>query len=284
MLGAGLVVIAQPAADQTRHQRQLDTTLQVLPDPQQIKWVASGQEELLSNVFWVRTVLIFGERYDRESGVEWVRWLRRYVETVNALDPQWRTPWFYGGVMLRVEGDIDGADAIFEGGAAHLPDDPFFPFSVGMNAYLYREDPLKAAEWIGRAAVLPGAPSWYTAAAARMRAEGGDRETAIRFLKETLETESDPAILQDTRFQLGRLMEEDLVSRWEGVCRAFEAEQGRPLASPGELEPLWGQALPPDPRLGGWVVGLDGVVRSKVTEDRRVAEQRAKEWALAGRE
>lgn len=280
VLGAALVGLAVPNVDATRQARQADDALLFVPSGDQLQLGASGFEEAIADVLWVRAVLIFGERYDRESGDEWNEWLLRTVRAVNTLNPHWRTAYFYGGALLRAEGAIDGADVVFTEGADHFPDDPFFPFSVGMNAYLYRNDPATAAEWLEKAAARPGAPSWYAAAAAAMHQKSGARETAIAFLRETAAKTDNPAVKQDSEVQLNRLLHNELVDQWSAVCREFRERNGRPLASPAELEQITGKKLPDNPRGDGWIVGLDGVVRSPGADEERLRHLRQDEWPL----
>lgn len=266
-LGALAVDTSLPRADATRVVRTADQALLFVPDAGTVRTAAMGFEEPLADLFWVRTVLVFGERFGAAGGGAWLEWLERMIEAVHTLDPGWRTPYFYGGTILRVSGDIDGSDAVFAAARENLPDDPFFPFSLGMNAYLYRDDAATAAELIGAAAELPGAPSWYSAAAAAMRQRSGQRAAGIQYLEEVRRTTTDPAIQADTERQLARLRHNDLVDGWAEACRTWRDAHG-PLAAPEEIARL-GFALPPNPRGDAWVVGADGVVRSAAAEKER---------------
>lgn len=281
-LGALAVGAAQPRVDATRHERAIDNALMFVPEGSQVKAASTGFEEVAADLFWVRAILIFGERYDTSADQYWTEWFQRMVEAVNTLDPEWRTAYFYGGTLLRVVGDVDASTRVFEAGAAALPKDPFFPFSVGMNAYLYQDDAATAATWIGRAAVLPGAPPWYTAAAAAMHQSAGARDSAIRYLQETIATTDNDAVRSDAEKQLGRLQHNQLVDAWTSTCHRFEAERGRRLASPAELGAYVGRPLPENPRGDAWVVGGDGVVRSEGAEDERLRRLRRDEMRLAG--
>jgi tetratricopeptide (TPR) repeat protein len=251
-----------PRIDHTRHERTFDTTLLFPPDGSQLKHAATGFEEPLADLLWVRTVLVFGERYDSAQGEQWVIWLRKMLLASTTLDPTWRTSYFYGGVMLRVIGDLEGSDMIFTKAVENRPDDWFFPFSLGMNAYLYHKDKPTAIQWIEKAALIPTAPSWYAAAAAAMRVELEGNKAGIEYLKGILESTSDPAIRKHTELQLRRLIHDELVSTWDAACREYLKTTGRPLATPEDIKKL-GFELPANPRQDEWIVGKDGVVRSK---------------------
>ncbi|MDP2312477.1 MAG: hypothetical protein Q8P41_06190 [Pseudomonadota bacterium] len=280
--GGALVATALPGVDGTRQARTIDQALLFVPDGEQVRLVATGFEEPLADLFWVRTVLMFGERYDTERGGTWTEWLRRMIRAVNTLDPTWRTAYFYGGTILRVTGEIDGSNQVFEEARRNIPTDPFFPFSLGMNAYLYDEDPDAAARLLAEAAALPGAPSWYAAAAAAMHQTGGQRATGIRFLEEVRATTSDPAIRGDAERQLGRLRHNALVDTWTDACRRYRDETGHALASPAALTGL-GIDLPENPRGDPWVIGADGVVRGADAEAERYRRALQGELRLLGR-
>lgn len=251
-----------------------------IPDGTLMRAASSGFSEPLADLFWMRVVILFGERFDTSAGDPvWLQWLLKMIVAVTELDPQWRTPYFWGGTMLRVAGDLDGSDLIFERGHAALPDESYFSFSLGMNAYLYRDDAVTAARYLAAAAQAPDAPKWYASAAAAMKQKAGDRRTAIRFLRETLETTTDPGIIKHTEQQLRRLYHNEYVDQWDDACRAYRDQTGAPLSRPEDIEKL-GFTLPPNPREDAWIVGGDGVVRSEGAERERLRDQIKREWNL----
>lgn len=281
IVGIGLAGLAYPRADSTRIQRSIDRALIFAPDGETLRIAASGFHEPVADVLWMRAALVFGERYQRDTDPSWRVWLRRTVEAVNTLDPRWRTPYYYGGLILNVLGDVEASDAVFLRAHAQMPEDWFFAFQLGMNAYLHREDYAEAARWLAKASRMPGAPKWYAAAAAAMQQQQGERRAAMRFLEETLETTDDPGIRHETERQLARLRHNELVDRWDDACRAYRARTGRPLARPEDLAEL-GFELPPNPRGDAWVVGADGVVRSEGAERERYRRALRGELRLAG--
>lgn len=267
-MGASLVGVAQPEVDRTRAPRAIDEALVFVPDGQTLRIAATGLEEPIADLLWVRAVLIFGERYDETGDEVWTRWLRAMILAVDDLDPDWRTPHFWGGLMLRVSGDLEGSDEVFRRGERSHTDDSFFPFALAINAWMYHEDHDAAAEHAERAAHKPKAPGWYGAAAAAFRSQAGDRRAAIRFLEESRDATTNDALRRDSERQLRRLYHDEMVSSWEAPCRAWYAEKGERLARPEDLS-LLGFELPPNPRGDAWIVGSDGVVRSRAAEAER---------------
>lgn len=278
LLGAALAAVAQPRADATRTPRGERAAVLFAPDGATLRVAASGFHEVAADVLWFRAALVFGERYQADPDPAWTEVFARTVLAVTELDPTWRTPYFYGGSLLRVLGNIEASDEVFRRAVEHRPDDWYFAFSLGMNEYLYRDDPRAAAAWFERAAALPKAPAWYAAAAAAMRHAAGEREPAIRYLRDVLQRTESPAIRADTERQLGRLLHNQLVDGWEGACKAWRVANGRRLERPEDLARL-GFTLPPNPRGDAWVVGLDGVVRSAESEADRLGKVRNAELA-----
>ena len=92
---------------------------------------------------------------------------------------------------MSVNGDIDGSDEIYARGMAGLPNDPYFPFSIAMNAYLYRKDVERAARFLDIAARVPGAPDWYAAAAAGVLDKEGQTNAALQYLREQITEATD---------------------------------------------------------------------------------------------
>ncbi len=272
-LGALVVGAAMPEVDRTRQARAVDEALVFVPNGQMLKAAGAGQEEAIADLLWVRAVLIFGERFRGPEDVPWTRWLRAMLLAVTDLDPDWRGPHFWGGIMLRVSGDIDGSDEILRRGERARPEDPFFPFSLAINAWMYREDNDLAAEYAERAAHKPGAPGWYGAAAASFRSHAGDRRAAIRFLEESRDATQNEALRRDAERQLRRLYHDDMVDRWAAACAEHYARTGTRLQRPEDLA-LLGFTLPANPRQDAWVVGADGVVRGTEAEAERIRRAR----------
>lgn len=251
-----------------------------VPDPMTLHAAATGFEEALADVLWVRTVLLFADWVAGDESTFSREYLHRFVLAIATLDPGWRTVYYYGGVELRVMGDIDAADDVFRRGHDALPDEPFFPFSVGMDAYLYRDDPATAAKWMAKAAAIPRSPRWYAGAAAAMQRRTGDAAGAIQYLREVYASTTDPGVRANTRYQIARLEHNELVATWEEACLDYRARTGHSLARPEDLKKL-GFDPPPSPYGDAWVVDSDGVVRAQTAREDRLRKARVDELRLA---
>lgn len=265
---------AHRATDEGRFAARRAQLAAYQPNGDALKVAALGQPTLLADVMWVRAVLQFTDVLEGRQ-VDGTRWLAATLDAVTALDPGWRTAYFYGGAFMRVLGDIDGSDHIFEAGMVALPADPFFPFSLGMNAYLHRGDTDAAAEMMKRAASLPGAPPWYGAAVASFIEQRGQRAAAVRYLDEELERTTNPAVRRSLETRRAGLIHDELEEKLAELVGRFTVEVGRPPRSVSELG-----ALPDDPYGVGWVIGPDGAVRSRHVDEALARSARTDERAM----
>ena len=264
----------QRAADAARFARRGEERTLYQPRGEALRVAALGYHGLLADVIWVRTVLQFADLLvDKQP--EDAEWLRLTVDAVVVLDPTWRTPYFYGGGFMRLMGDIDASDEFYSRGMVSVPDDPFFPFSLGMNAYLHRGDSAKAAEWLRRAAQMPKAPAWYHAAAAAFIEGEGERRAAIRYIEDQIARESRPEVLESLAKKRAQLIHDELAEQMNAARAQWEGRTGEPLTTPGVLG-----TLPEDPLGGQWVVAPDGQIRSSVQEARLDGEGRLQERSM----
>ena len=270
-LGAGVSHWGHVRNDAVRHETSAEVELLMMPSAEALRVGSLGYAVHLADLLWVRSLLTFGERFAREPDPAWQAWLAKMLDAVTTLDPHWRTPYFYGGVMLRITGDYDGSTALFTKGHEALPEDHFFPFAVGINHYLGKEDAEQAAHWVRIAASLPGAPTWYASAAQGFIVNTSNRDVAIRYLREELAETSDPELREPLEAKLRLLMHEHMVEKFEELASLYEEAHGVPPASPEALLGTGGmQRMPPDPLEGSWVIDVDGAIRSSVDVEDRI--------------
>ena len=280
LLGMVVAHRSHRVVDELRYQQGAWDTERMRPNGPALRTAAMGYHTMLADFLWLRTVLVAAEVYD-DPQPEKIAWLRESLLAISVLDPEWRTLYFYGGGFLRVIEDIEGSNLIFELGHEALPEDPYFPFSRGMNSYLYPDaqdheaSMLEAAEWIERAAELPGTPGWYkgTAAVFRSEAGSGQREVAIEYLEQQLELETRPVARATFERRLVILRHDQIAELLEQARVGYEARFKVPLDDLNLLVDQ-GKELPLDPRGGEWVIGADGAIRSSILEEEHAERAR----------
>jgi hypothetical protein len=165
------------------------------PAPASARIVSLGYREALADLLWVRALGYVGGDDDRASST------RQLVESIVALDPRFQRIYAWGGLAMSAigtgaaEADYLAAIAVLERGAREFPNDFRIPLYAGeiYVTNLHTDDPDKArawqtagARWLERAVRVPGAPKTVATLAAHLRTKLGQREQAIRDLRELI--------------------------------------------------------------------------------------------------
>lgn len=279
--GATLGHVSQQRADAVRRHHVLDSRYHYIPSPEAMKIAAMGLNSQVADVMWFRTVLGFSDRLG-ERDEAWGEWLYSMLLAVVALDPKWRTPYFYGGSLLRSVDAYESSMLLFKKGHEALPEDPYFPFSVGMNYYLHLGDPAEAAKWLKIAAAIPGAPEWYERSAAGIMVEETSRAVARDYLQDELKQTTEPQLREHLEDQIHRLDHDDLSDQFTAGREQLERATGEPLRDIAQLEAGFRRALLPDPMGGEWVVDPAGdIVSSVIAGERQEKAQKQERYTVS---
>lgn len=231
-----------------------------IPAPEATRALAMGHQTMTADLLWLRTVLIFSD-FAFHCNPNYGDWLVGMINTIAHLDPEWKTVYLYGGLMMGVCQDYDSSDRIFELGFEQFPEDYFFPAAIAMNAYSDHKDYDKAAHWMKIASKIENAPEWYRRAVAGMLNKKGQRTVAIEYLKQQIALAKDETIQKRDQRKLNRLLHEEYTEEIMQQQEKKEAELGRKLSAISEVEISRG-----DPFGEGWILAPDGVIRSKFIE------------------
>lgn len=209
-----------------------------LPPARVLRALSFGFNELAADLVWLRTIAYFADhlRGDRDFAH-----LKRYLDTAISLDPSFKELYRFGSSMLLARGasqtnaDVFAAIDLAERGHALFPDDPDFPLRLGTSYLNELRSPSKAqrdqwrrrgADWIRRAAAVGVNVPWLPALAAKVYTEQGQRELAIRHLKELYLITSDEATRRHIEIKLRTLEVAQLVelrAEAETLDRAYRA-------------------------------------------------------------
>ncbi len=192
----------------------------LLPPPQQVVALSLGYRAALADVLWAHVLVSQGlhtaarRKFDN---------LAELIETINALDPQFREPYMLADalIMLQVTAatpeDARRTRAIFERGLENRPLDAELWRTAGqfvtfIGPGVLRDDPATAEAWrmegarmLARAAELggdQGFAGWSAVAGAGILGQKGERDAAIRLLQRQLAVTEDPELRERLERQL----------------------------------------------------------------------------------
>lgn len=248
-----------------------------LPNAKLLKAGVMGHDEAAADLLWIRSILIsadFIENCEQKEG----DWLYTMLQAIVHLEPKWKSVYHYGGLMMDLCDNIDGSDALYEQGFEVFPEESRFAFMLSTNASNHHDDVEKALHWMQKAAAVPNAAPWFSAAVAGLIKKGDGLDSSILYLEKQLET-MPPSVLRDFTEERYRLLVHDsLVPKLEELRQKFIRATGRVPKTVEELH------IPvPDPyegKGGKWIISADGRVRSSIIETKQVRKAQSSEKEL----
>jgi tetratricopeptide (TPR) repeat protein len=226
----------------------------------------TADRELLDAIFFVGRLLGEGEVI---KGRDW-NYFERKIDASAALDPYFYDTFYFGSTMLTWgAGRYEAAVLLLEQAVKNKPDDWRMLFNLGFIHYYFLHDSLKGSEYIGRAAEIKGAPSYYANLAARLAYDAGSHETAVSFLLKMLESTNNENVRDMYEKRLYALKG---AIELERASAAFRKKTG---VFPFELDELvragFIEKIPADPYGGEYCINEKGRVfsTSNFTEIRR---------------
>lgn len=186
------------------------------------------------------------------------------LSTVIRFDRRFVVPYLLGGIVLGDSPDhADGALDLLAQGERQFPLEWRFPFYTGYVQYFSLGNPEGGGIALLRAARIPGSPEYFPLLASRMLSEGHRPTTALAFLQEMTQQETDPRRKVSLEERIRRVeVERDLQSLEGAIAEYMERTGGRPrelgdLVRAGVLA-----RIPEEPYGGKYVLTPDGRVWS----------------------
>ncbi len=179
----GAQALLQRSFERAWPERALEQ-LHFLPSGRHLKVLSVGFSNLAADLLWIKAIGYFGGHAltDREFP-----WLHHILDQVTTLDPPFRYPYLFGGIVLAVEAkSSESSIALLAKGMRQYPGEWRFPFYIGFNYFYHQQDPARAAEFMRYASSLPGRPGYLPRLAASLMAETGRLDSAIAFLETML--------------------------------------------------------------------------------------------------
>lgn len=233
------VVAAQTLVDHRLGTHRAQDEVLYLWTGESIKAMAPGFEDLLADVYWLRTVQYFGGQRVYAQGKRF-ELLEPLVNIATTLDPRLSIAYRYGAVFLAEPspvgaGNPRAAIALLEKGVAANPGDWRMRQDLGFFHYLYLKETSEAVRILNEAALVPGAPFWLRTLAAQLAAEGGER-AASRAMWQAMAQQSEEGPIRDNaRVNLRLLSALDGRDFIQDRVERFTAKLGHKPASLGDL-------------------------------------------------
>jgi tetratricopeptide (TPR) repeat protein len=209
-----------------------------------LKGFSFGLEGLIADWYWMQSLQYIGGKVVRSNdniNLENLntlnpRLLYPYLDNATDLDPHFLAVYSYGAVVLPA---IDAAQAvkIAEKGIANNPNEWRLYQQLG---YIYWRlgNYEKASEIYSKGAIIAGAPPFMKMMSAKMKSEGGSRDTARSIYERLLEESDDKQARENAALRLAEIDSLDERDAIRLALQNFKAKQGRCANNFQEILPL----------------------------------------------
>jgi hypothetical protein len=241
---------------------------EIMPSVEALELLSLGYRELVADYYWLRAISHYGDRDMHHANYPN---LAPMLDRVLRLDPHFVEAYIFAGTALTTnQMDPKPAVALLKRGMQYRPDVWKIPFLLGFNAYYFLGDYALAAQSLGVAAKLPGAPDYTGELAARLAAEAGQPEIGIRLIDALLEQTEDQNLRAEYEQRRTLLEFEWQLRTLDALLGDFAAKHGRLATDFKELVAAGlVSAAPTDPFGGAYYIDANGKTRSP-NEERRL--------------
>jgi tetratricopeptide (TPR) repeat protein len=241
LIGGWALVRVQQRVDAVLAPFQREVDVLYLPSADWVKRLSLGYDGLLGSLYWTRAVQYYGREHIKatEGGQPDYRLLYPLLDITTTLDPELLLAYRFGSIFLanpprEGPGQPDLAVKLLEKGIQHNPDYWRFWWDMGFVYYRHKEYE-KASQAFYKGAEHPEAAPWMRVMAARVAAEGGDREKARILWTETYNSTDQESIRLSALNHLAGLQVDEDIESLERIVKRYEKEQGRLPQSWGDL-------------------------------------------------
>lgn len=220
-----------------------------LPRGELLKPALLGYHHLGADILWLRTLQVLGKK---KNSIDEHVWLYHAMDVITTLDPLYAYVYYVGGVVLTdMAGRVDLSNQLLEKGYGANPNEWSLPFLLGYNHYFVLGDSATGADYIGRAAKIPGGPGFLPGLATRMYTESGNPDVALQFLEAMWKENPEVAVREKLEERAKEIMiERDLRRLEEAIQRYQQSQRKNPKALSDLVASGILQAIPREP-LGG---------------------------------
>ncbi len=219
-----------------------------------LKGFALGFEGLIADWYWMQSLQYIGGKMLKTEGTinqenlrpMNPRLLYPYLDNATDLDPQFMTVYSYGAVVLP---GIDAGQAvkIAQKGIDNNPNEWLLYQHLGFIYWRLKQYE-KAAEIYEKGAQIAGAPPFMRMMGAKMKSEGGSRETARSIYRQMFEEAADNQSKETLSLRLSELNSLDERDAIRTSLQNFKEKTGRCANNWREIFPLLQNVKLPDDR------------------------------------
>jgi tetratricopeptide (TPR) repeat protein len=229
----------QIARDRRYQPYEPDTAMLWIQSGPLMKRLALGYDTLLSDIYWMRSVVYYGGQRLRADGKRGYELLAPMLDLVTTLDPRFTVAYRFGSIFLTEAypsgpGRPDQSIALLQKGIERDPGKWEYMHDIGFVYYWWLHDYEQAAEWFRRAEAA-GGPSWLGPLAANTLAAGGSRDQSRALWRQIYETTDSDWIKKTAERSFLQLDALDIVDALNAVADRFEAREGRRATTWEEL-------------------------------------------------
>jgi tetratricopeptide (TPR) repeat protein len=204
--------------------------LMYVRSPEVMSRAALSYRMLLADAYWIRALQHFGRARQAAPSRQHYDLLYPLLDLTTSLDPRFNVAYRFGSIFLTEPppggpGRPDLAIALLKKGLASQPHRWEYAQDIGFVHYRER-DYASAADWFGRAAAIPGAPSWLQPLEAVTRTRGGDRGTARLLWSQLGASTEDKWLRNESARRLRQLDALDAIDRLAAVIGAYKQRTG----------------------------------------------------------
>jgi len=251
-----------------RSKRQQPLRFPTYPPSVVLEMISLGNRELASTLIFYNAQFYFGEKYAwRREAPEYQR-LFVALDKATDLDPRNMDCYYFAqGLFSDIKPAIPVLNRLLEKGMRYRQEDWYLPFFISANYYFQLKDPVKAAEYLQKAASLNPGASQFASLSARMLYQGNQTRAAITYLEAFIKDTRNPAVRQKLLLRLRALKAIDLL---EKAVAGFREKTGRQPHTLNEVVTSGViNKIPADPYGGTFFLNDAGRVytTSKMTQD-----------------
>lgn len=217
-----------------------------------LKGYALGGEGLLADWYWMNSLQYIGDKihnFEGDINLDNLkplnpRLLYPYLDNAATLDPRFTGVYEYGANVLPAI-DKEKAVALVQKGIAANPENWRLYHYLG---YIYWKmgEYAKSAESYDRGASVAGAPGWMKLMSAKMRLDGGSRETSRAIYTQMFSEAQDAQTQESAALRLLQIQSLDEREAINSVLRTFRERNSRCAQNWREILPLLQTVRLPD--------------------------------------